>query len=205
MKSPSKQPCKQRKIVSGQGFTLAEVMIGTVIFTIAMLAMLSTTTLAYKNAMKARYEERAANALLSIADQFQNSPINDKQTGNKKVLFQTANTNTGTGMAWDSTRQVFGYPGSTAPDGTVLVEGVDDTTNGLTVPLNTVGDSANGVVAHIFRQVSDRGDPYPLVSTPSSGQVKMLEGIFTANYTFFGDQKITIKVLRTVTPSDLSQ
>lgn len=194
-----KSHLKTKKPSASEGFTLVEVMIGTVIFVIAMMGMLGTTLLAYRYTLMSRYQERAANALISIADQFQNSPYTDQSSPSlaPKKLFEdtTASGPTGLGMAWDSDKQFFVYPGTAITD--TIVQG---TATDLTIPLKTVSDTDNLIVGHITREVQPFADPYAASATTTTSSMWL--GTFTITYSFLGTQTIKIQVLRTVTPTD---
>jgi prepilin-type N-terminal cleavage/methylation domain-containing protein len=191
-----KHPCKSSIFASRtKGMTLVEVMVAASLFVLVMMGALSGMMAAYRLALTTRYQDRALNAMVSIVDQFQNSPTFDHShpPGSLKTMFAVTTVPTGTGLAWDVNKQCFIYPGGTLPTGAK-----EGDANGLVIPLNTVGGTDLPIEATITREVTDR--------TPSSARDaagKLVEGKFVLTYQIFGNPKtMQFRVLRNLNPSD---
>jgi prepilin-type N-terminal cleavage/methylation domain-containing protein len=178
-----------------KGMTLVEVMVAASLFVIVMLGAMAGVLAAYRLTLSTRYQDRALNAMVSIIDQFQNSPSFDHShpPGALKTMFEVTTVPTGTGLAWDQSKQCFIYPGGTLPTGAIEGDAA-----GLVIPLNTVGSSDLPIEATITREVTDR--------TPSSARDaagKLVEGKFVLTYQIFGHPKsLQFRVLRNLNPSD---
>lgn len=164
------------------GFTLAEVMVATVLLTLIILGILQCLIGAYRVAAKARYRDQARYVIKSFADQFLTQDTADS-SGNTLTMFKTtvdSNGNLtplGTGLSW------INADGSTPP--------VPTGTQPLYVQL---GDTAGATItATVTRQVS--------YIYPSTGQTTLITQSEPAGYLLEGDFTIGYSYLGQVMPS----
>ena len=87
------------------GFTLVEVMVGTVLFLIAALGIFSGLIYSYRLAAETRYRDNARFILKSLGDEFLVQKSEDT-TGTIKTMFVPTASATGLGLLWQGTAGV---------------------------------------------------------------------------------------------------
>ena len=174
----------QRRERTERGFTLAEVMIATVLLSMIILSILAVLIGSYRVAAKARYNDHARYVVKSLADQFLTQQTTDA-LGNTLPLFQDS-TPTGTGMTW------------TDLNGTQ----VTGTGSGLTVVLgeNTGAPITANVTRTVWYVYASGANAGQVTSVPQNGSAGyMLRGDFTITYPFLGQtMSQTVSAIRSV-------
>jgi prepilin-type N-terminal cleavage/methylation domain-containing protein len=100
---------KIRKKGKIKAFTLVEVIIATVVASIALLALLGTAFTAYQINHKARLRDNARAVLRTYIDQFQR--ISYAEGNTVRMLFNpTGNSATGLGLRWGGLSNEIEYP-----------------------------------------------------------------------------------------------
>jgi type II secretory pathway pseudopilin PulG len=172
----------KRRAAPRGGFTLAEVMVATVLLSMMIVSILSTLIGAYRVAAKARANDQARYVIKSLSDQFLTQQTTDT-SGNILPMFQTTvdpnpgpnlgnQTPLGTGISWTN---MLGQTGS-------LTAG----SYGYNV---TLGDNTGAPIpAVVTRSVwylySSTGQQTLLPQNQSAGY--LIEGTFTISYSLFG-------------------
>ncbi|WP_404421773.1 type II secretion system protein [Nibricoccus sp. IMCC34717] len=193
-----------------RAFTLIEVMVATVIFTVGAIAALITFFHSFRAMARARYLDRAANILKIAADQFQSSKARDPGTAAWRSFFvATPGGATGEGMAWNRQLQTLVQVGAGANIGADYIEGV---AAGLTIPMNTLGATdAEAPTATLTRQVDwitinpATGATSFNAAAPSAvtngGQ--LIRGIFRIQFNYLGrTEQLQTVVVRNLNPTD---
>lgn len=197
---------------SRAGFTLAEVLVGTALFTVVAMAITMTMMQAFKIIALARYEERAGNVLKIVADQFHTSVIDEKNPATpadprKSFFKETADGATGIGMGWNKRLQTFVH--ESARDSVASADYVEGTLEGLKFALNTVGqDEKEAPIATLTRRVRfvnpADGTPYAdgvKPAEPAAGY--LVQADFVIRFTLLGQERIlNATVLRNLNPTD---
>ncbi len=168
-----------------RAFTLVEVMIATMVFTMGILGVYAMMIKSYELVTLARHRDNGRALLLSFADQFLRLQTTDLISGSvvTRNMFVTNATPDGNGLSWTDTSGNVGT--------------VD--TAGLHVLL---GESTSSrVPATVTRQVTNldatTGDPVGGVTATAAGW--MLQGTFTITYAINGRiQSQSITVARSV-------
>ena len=163
-----------------RGFTLAEVMVATVLLSMMILGILSVMIGAYRVAAKARYADHARYVIKSMADQFVTQQYYDSNTGSTLPMFEVTKDSggnaapVGTGMSWTNTDGSQGY------------------TSGGAIPAYfyvLLGDNSGApILAQVTRQVwylyPNSGQPTLVTQDAPAGY--MLRADFVISYTYQG-------------------
>jgi prepilin-type N-terminal cleavage/methylation domain-containing protein len=206
----------RRRAKPRRGFSLIEVMVATVLFSVIALSVTAGMIQAFKILARARYYDRAANVLRSVAEQFQGAKLRDVTAHADGTLWKdlfrpTPGGPTGVGMAWLNTSQTFLYPNAvdnlTASDYSLGVAA------GLSVPLKTAGATdqeapiatltrdVDFVVFNVAGNALTTAFSYTEPSVEVGGVV--LRGRFAIQYDYLGrTETITATVLRNRNPTD---
>lgn len=144
------------------GFTLVEVMVGTVLFLMAALGIFSGLLYSYRLAAETRHRDQARYILKSLGDEFLIQKSEDS-LGTLKPIFTPTENATGTGLLWQ------GVPGEEA---------------GLTVTLaSTTGAPISDAL--VTREVTYLAlDGTPSASAPSSTGGVLVRGDFRIAYSY---------------------
>jgi Tfp pilus assembly protein PilV len=153
---------RRRAYKSAGGFTLVEVMVGTVLFLMAALGIFSGLIYSYRLAAETRHRDQARYILKSLGDEFMIQKSEDA-AGMIKPIFAPTENATGTGLLWQ------GVPGDEA---------------GLTVTLaSTTGAPISNVL--VTREVTYLAlDGTPSASAPSSTGGVLVRGDFRIAYSY---------------------
>jgi type II secretory pathway pseudopilin PulG len=178
------------------GFTLAEVMVATVLLTLMMASILGAMISAYRIAARARFADHARYIVKSLADQFLTQQTTDT-SGNTLTMFTvTIGASSGvfqplgTGMTW------------TNADGSSTTPSTDANQSYLPVQLGDTLGAKNPIVAHVTRAVeyiaTANGSPTQINQTEAAGV--MLVGTFSITYTIGNDppSSYSMSVVRAV-------
>jgi type II secretory pathway pseudopilin PulG len=96
----TKAPGPRRSFArDGRGFTLAEVLVATVLLSMVILGVLAVLIGSYRVAAKARYNDQARYVIKSFADQFLTQQSTDG-SGNILPMFAITYAASGYGLTW---------------------------------------------------------------------------------------------------------
>ena len=169
-----------------RGFTLAETMIATTVFTMGILGVYAMMLKSYELVTLSRHRDNGRAILLSFADQFLRLQTTDLISGVvvTRTLFDTSvSTPTGTGMSWTDSN-------NTTTNGTGA---------GLNVMLGEAGSSR--IPAVVKRTVTnlDSTTGAAVGGATATAAGWMLQGTFTITYRINGrPQSQSLTVARSV-------
>ena len=175
-----------------RGFTLAEVMMATVVFTMGILGVYAMMLKSYELVTLSRHRDNARAVLLSFADQFLR--LHTADSGTIRSLFVPTPA-TGLGLTWTDTAGNVVNGDTQLPFPAPYIE----------VILGTSVDNTQGnqVKAQVTRTVtlldSTTGDPIPGTFASYAGAGYMVQATFTITYPINGRiQSQSIVVARSV-------
>jgi Tfp pilus assembly protein PilV len=194
---PSAGSRSVRRRRSWSGFTLAEVMIATTLFTMGTLGVYQLLVYAYELSALCRYRDEARGIIMSFADQFSRLQTTYTPPGSpvsyQRYLFQTTNGFTGTGLVW----------GSSSNGGVSSQDTYSFTPTQVSQPYLSVslGGTTNAIAGQVTRSVValNPSNGASASSTTFTAAGYMLLGTFSINYTAYGKNYTqSVSVIRCV-------
>lgn len=163
---PHAAPQKPRK--AHAGFTLAEAMVATAVFTLCTLGLYQSLMMSYKMTSVARYSDNARAVLRSFADQFQRLSIRDESNATLWLFYPTAGES-GRGLLWGTI--------SNQADSTLLED-----TPYITIPIGPPGHTLDAQVSREMQYVNTAtGATTTTAASDAAGY--MLQATFRIRYT----------------------
>ncbi len=175
-----------------RGFTLVEVMIATMVFTMGILGVYAMMIKSYELVTLSRHRDNARALLLSFSDQFLRLQTTDQnplpnQPPILRPLFNTTGAGSD-GLAWTDSMGVHHTPNAGDPYFTVLLGDSGDSSVGSQVPAR---------VSRTVTYVDTAGVPAGSAIPAAAGW--LLQGTFTISYEISGKtQTQSITVARSV-------
>lgn len=158
-----------------RGFTLVEVMIATLVASIALLALLGTAFMTYKINHKARLRDNARAVLRTYIDQFQR--LGYAENNVPRMIFNPKSGNgTSLGLRWGALSNETEYPGAPTE---------------LIIDIGPPGSPQNATVTRNISFVnSASGETSSDIVKDAAGF--MLKATFTVSYTIEGSNDTPI-------------
>ena len=171
------------------GLSLVEVMVASVLLTMAGICFIAALTQAYRMASLIRYENQARYILRSVADQF-------LIAGTTNPMLSPSSVYTGVGLAWDGDLQIFCYETET-----IARDSANDAIgepNGLVIPLGKIridGSSVSNapINATFMRRVTIN------TNANATGAAPVYQADFKVKFTFMNqEQELFATAIKTV-------